>query len=73
MVLSCDFLSGDLVLVATTLEGDVNIHSIQEDFRIIRHENILNPHQKSNIAYCCKAVKDNSTEKGIFLIGSEHR
>lgn len=71
MVLSCDFLPNDCHIVATTLEGDINIHSVKDDLGILRHETLAHPHKKSNIAFCSRAVRESPSEAGKFLIGTE--
>lgn len=32
VILSCDFLSGDAYIVATTLEGEINVLSVNDKF-----------------------------------------
>lgn len=69
VLLSCDFFLGDQYILATTLEGDASIISLQDNMNIIKHETIES-NMRSNIAYCCSTVK---TEDGVFLIGSENK
>jgi len=71
IILSCDFLSGDEYIVATTLEGEINILSVNDKFNQIRHET-LSDNNKSNIVFCSHAIKDNvGDEAGTFLVGTE--
>ena len=73
MVLSCEFMPDNNYIVSTTLEGDINIHSLKDDFGILRHESIAKPHLKSNIAYCCRPVRELVSEADRFLVGSEDK
>jgi WD40 repeat protein len=58
--------------VATNLEGECSIISLQDNMNIIKHE-MIEGHMKSNIAYCCYTMKTPESQKGTFLIGSENK
>lgn len=44
MILSCDFLPDNSHIITTTLEGDINMHSVKDDLGIIKHETLIHPH-----------------------------
>eukprot|EP00350_Pseudokeronopsis_sp_OXSARD2_P007415 CAMPEP_0170556220 /NCGR_PEP_ID=MMETSP0211-20121228/15780_1 /TAXON_ID=311385 /ORGANISM="Pseudokeronopsis sp., Strain OXSARD2" /LENGTH=104 /DNA_ID=CAMNT_0010866411 /DNA_START=437 /DNA_END=751 /DNA_ORIENTATION=+ len=73
MLLSCDFLPDANYIISTSLEGDVNVHSVKDELGILRHETLQQPHVKSNIAFCCRAIKEAPSEAGKFLVGSESK
>jgi hypothetical protein len=72
MLLSCDFFPGDKHLLSTTLEGGVNILSIDDKMHTVKHEEI-ETHRKDNTIYCCKTVKSSFDQEGVFLLGSENK
>jgi WD40 repeat protein len=71
VVLSCDFFPGDDKLVSTTLEGEVNVHSLKDDFNTIKHITLEN-HHRTHIIYCCKTI-NNGNDKDNFLIGTDNK
>lgn len=44
MILSCDFFIDNSHIITTTLEGDINMHSVKDDLGIVRHETLIHPH-----------------------------
>ena len=57
-------------MVATTLEGDINILSIKDNFNIVRHVSTAGVH-RSNTVFCSKAIPDDAN--GTFLVGTEQK
>ena len=58
MLLSCDFFSDGNYVITTTLEGDVNVHSVKDELGILSHNTLTSSNLKSNIAYCSHYVKE---------------
>jgi hypothetical protein len=73
MILSCDFLTDNSHIITTTLEGDINMHSVKDDLGIVRHETLIHPHKKSNVVFCSRVVRESPNEVGKFLVGSESK
>lgn len=55
-------------MVATTLEGEINILSIKDNFNQVKHESTSGVH-RTNVVYCCKTIAKD--DEGIFLAGYE--
>ena len=73
MVLSVDFFPGNNHIVATTLEGGINVLSVKDQLLTLKHESV-DTHLKTNIAYCSHTVKNKAgKDAGVFLVGTENR
>ena len=72
VVLSCDFFPGDDKLVSTTLEGEVNVQSLKDDFNTIKHVT-LESHHRTHIVYCCKTINNGGKDVDQFLIGTDNK
>ena len=54
--------------MATTLEGDINILSLEENLNQVKHFSTSGVH-RTNVVYCCRTVPNG--EEGVFLAGYE--
>jgi hypothetical protein len=72
MILTCDFFTDGNYIITSTLDGDVNLHSVKDDLGIVKHETITQPNHKTNIAYCARYIKE-SKEPYRFIVGSENK
>ena len=72
VLLNCNFMPGGKHIISSSMEGDVNILSVDQNLETVANID-LEANVYSNIVYCANPIRSRPDKNYHFLVGQENQ